>query len=61
VSSYADSPLQNFTFQDLDIAAKVAGSIQNADGWKFSNTRIQTADGSHVSVTDSRGVTGLTD
>jgi len=61
VSSYADSPLQNFTFQDLDIAAKGAGSIQNADGWKFTNTRIQAADGSHVSVKESKGVTGLPD
>jgi hypothetical protein len=59
VSSYADSPLRNFTFQDLDIATKTAGSIRNADGWKFTNTRIQTGDGSHVSVQDSRGVTGL--
>ena len=61
VRAYADSPLQNFTFRDLDIAAKVAGSIQNAEDWKFANTRIQAADGSHVSVKDSRGVTGLTD
>jgi hypothetical protein len=61
VRAYADSPLQNFTFRDLDIAAKVAGSIQNAEDWKFTNTRIQAADGSHVSVKDSRGVTGLTD
>jgi polygalacturonase len=61
VSSYPDSPLRDFTFQDLDIAAKVAGSIQNAEDWKFTNTRIQAADGSHVSVTDSQGVTGLTE
>ena len=61
VRAYADSPLQNFTFRDLDIAAKVAGSIQNAEDWKFTNTRIQAADGSHVTVKDSRGVTGLTD
>ncbi len=60
VSSYADSPLENFTFRDLDIAAKTAGSIQNAENWKFTNTRIQTADGSRVSVKDSRDVTGLT-
>jgi len=40
VSSYPDSPLQNFTFRDLHIAAKVAGSIQNAEDWKFANTRI---------------------
>ncbi|MFY9728672.1 MAG: glycoside hydrolase family 28 protein [Bryobacteraceae bacterium] len=60
VSSYADSPLENFTFKDVDIEAKTAGSIQNAENWKFTKTRIQTADGSQVSVKDSRGVTGLT-
>ncbi|MGO9230841.1 MAG: glycoside hydrolase family 28 protein [Bryobacteraceae bacterium] len=59
VSSYADSPLQNFKFDDLDIAAKTAGTIQNAENWKFTNTRIQTEDGSHVSVKESREVTGL--
>src|ERR1035438_1971722 len=31
VSSYADSPLQDFTFQDLDIEAKTAGSIQRSE------------------------------
>jgi len=59
VSSYADSPLQNFKFQDLNIAAKAAGSIQNAEDWKFTNTRIQADDGSHVTVKESRNVTGL--
>jgi hypothetical protein len=38
-----------------------AGSIQNADGRKVSNTRIQAADGSRVRVTDSKSVTGLMD
>jgi polygalacturonase len=59
VSSYAESPLQDFTFSDLDIAARVAGSIQNAENWKFSKTRIRAADGGHVTVKDSRNVSGL--
>jgi polygalacturonase len=59
VSSYAESPLQDFTFRDLDIAAKTAGSIQNADGWKFVNTRVVAADGSKVTVKDSKNVSGL--
>jgi polygalacturonase len=59
VSSYPDSPLEDFTFQDLDIAAKVAGSIQYAEDWEFTNARIQAADGSRVSLKDSRRVTGL--
>jgi polygalacturonase len=59
VSSYANSPLRDFTFEDLDIAAKVAGAIQNAENWKFVRSRIRAVDGSHVAVKDSRGVTGL--
>jgi polygalacturonase len=59
VSSYAESPLEDFTFEDVDIAAKVAGSIQNADGWKFVNTRVAAADGSMVAVKDSKNVSGL--
>ena len=59
VSSYADSPLQDFTFEDLDIEAKTAGSIQNAENWKFKNVRIRTTDGSTITVKDSKGVTGL--
>jgi hypothetical protein len=51
--------LQEFTFQDLDIAANIAGSIQNAENWKFTKTSIRAADGSHVVVKDSRGITGL--
>ena len=59
VSSYANSPLQDFAFQDLDMEAKAAGSIQNAENWKFTNTSVRATDGSHVVVKDSRGVTGL--
>jgi len=59
VSSHADSPLQNFVFKNIDIEARSAGAIQNADGWKFSNTKITTADGSKVTLKDSKEVTGL--
>lgn len=59
VSSYAESPLQNFTFENLDIEARTAGSIQNVENWKFRNIKIQTADGSKITVKDSQGVMGL--
>jgi polygalacturonase len=59
VSSYPDSPLQNVTFQNIDIESQRAGTIQNAENWKFEKTRIQTADGSRVALKESRGVTGL--
>jgi len=59
VGSYPDSPLQDVTFRNIEIQAQRAGEIQNAENWKFENTRIQTADGSHVALKESRGVTGL--
>jgi len=59
VSSYPDSPLKDFTFENVDIQTKTAGSIQNAENWTFKNIRIQTTDGSRISVKDSKNVTGL--
>jgi polygalacturonase len=46
VSAYPDAPLQDVTFQNIDIQAQRAGTIQNAENWKFTGTRIETADGS---------------
>ncbi len=59
VGSYSDSPLKNVTFRNIDIMAQRAGTIQNAENWKFENVSIQTADGSQVALKKSRGVTGL--
>jgi hypothetical protein len=59
VSSYPDSPLQDVTFRNIDIQSQRAGTIQNAENWKFESTRIQTADGSRVALKESHGVTGL--
>jgi hypothetical protein len=59
VSSHADSPLQNFVWKNIDIEAKSAGTIQNADGWTFTNVRVVAGDGSKVILKDSKGVTGL--
>lgn len=59
VGSYKDSPLENFEFKNLDIEAKIAGSIQFADRWTFANTHIKTADGSVVKLQDCGSVTGL--
>jgi polygalacturonase len=50
VSSYADSPLVDFEFKDIDIEAKTAGTIANTQGWKMEDMRIKTADGSTVVV-----------
>ena len=50
VSSYADSPLVDFEFKDIEIEAKTAGTIANTQGWKMEDMRIKTADGSTVVV-----------
>ena len=50
VSSYADSPLVDFEFKDIEIEAKTAGTIANSQGWKMADMRIKTADGSTVTV-----------
>lgn len=59
VEAYPDAPLVNFDFKNIHIQARTAGTIRDAKDWKFSRTRIDTADGSHVQVLDSTGVTGL--
>ena len=50
VSSYAESPLVDFQFKDIEIEAKTAGTIANSQGWKFENMTIKTADGSTVTA-----------
>jgi polygalacturonase len=59
VSSYADAPLVDFEFRDIEIEAKSAGSIANAQKWTFTNLKLKTADGSAVAVKDSKNVSGL--
>ena len=58
-AAYKDAPLENFKFKNLEIEAQEAGGIQDAVNWIFVNTHIKSADGSRVTVKDSRGVTGL--
>jgi hypothetical protein len=58
-AAYKDAPLENFKFKNLEIEAQEAGGIQDAVNWIFVNTHIRSADGSRVTVKDSRGVTGL--
>ena len=50
VSSYAESPLVDFTFKDIEIEAKTAGTIANTQGWKLEDMRIRTADGTTLAV-----------
>jgi len=48
VASYEESPLLNFHFKNIDVAAKSAGTIQNASGWTFDNVHVVAVDGSKV-------------
>jgi polygalacturonase len=50
VVSYADAPLVDFEFKDIEIEAKTAGIIANTQGWKMENVRIKTEDGSSLAV-----------
>jgi hypothetical protein len=59
VRAYANAPVRNLTFTNVEIHAQRAGTIQNAENWKFADTRIATADGSRVALKDSRAVAGL--
>jgi polygalacturonase len=59
VSTHPDSPLLRFRFQDIDIEAKIAGSIAGAQDWTFTGLTLKTADGSRVDLKDSREVQGL--
>ncbi len=52
VSGYAQAPLENFSFDNIDIEAQTAGTIANAKDWKFAHMEIKTADGSTVKMVD---------
>ncbi|WP_312780598.1 glycoside hydrolase family 28 protein [Brevundimonas sp.] len=58
-AAYEEAPLRDFTFDRLDWDVREAGSIANADNWRFSDCRIDTLDGTGPKVTASRGVVGL--
>jgi hypothetical protein len=45
--------------RNIDIEARSAGTIRNADRWTFTNTHVTAADGSTVTLKDSKDVTGL--
>ena len=59
VKAYKDSPLLDFAFKNLDIAAPTAGTIQYASHWRFEGVTIRTEDRSKLVAKDSTQVTGL--
>ena len=58
-AAYEEAPLRDFTFERLDWDVREAGSIANAENWRFSDCRIDTLDGTGPKVTASRGMVGL--
>lgn len=54
VSSYQDSPLENFTLRDWNVEARTAGSIRFAANWKLDNVDVEAADGSKVIVKEGQ-------
>jgi polygalacturonase len=59
VSAYPNAPLVDFEFANIEIESKSAGTIQDAENWSFTDTRINAADGSKVVMKNSREVKGL--
>jgi polygalacturonase len=59
VNSYKDSPLEDFLFKNLDIAARTAGTIQFASDWRFEGVNIKAEDGSKLVFKDCTGIKGI--
>lgn len=58
-AAYEEAPLRDFTFERLRWDVREAGTIANADNWRFIDCDIDTLDGTGPKVTASRGVVGL--
>ncbi|MEJ5259812.1 MAG: glycoside hydrolase family 28 protein [Anaerohalosphaeraceae bacterium] len=59
VSGRKNQPAGFFLLENIDITAKKAGVIKNAENWVFRNVRIQAEDGSKVRFENCRNMTGL--
>lgn len=59
VNGYSEDPIQNFRLDRLNIHAKTAGRIADAENWTFSHTEIKAEDGSVVSLVNCKNIKGL--
>jgi polygalacturonase len=57
VDAYAQAPLKDFSFDHLDIEAAAGGHINDASGWKFSNTKLRL--GAPIVLGKDSSVSGL--
>ena len=58
-AAYPEASLRDFTFERLDWDVRDAGTIANAENWRFIDCNIDSLDGKAPKVTDSSGVAGL--
>jgi polygalacturonase len=56
VSAYPDAPLQNFHLSNIQIQAKNAGTIENAQDWTLTGVHVQTPDGDKILFKDDSGM-----
>ncbi len=54
VSSYKDSPIENFTLKNWTVEARTAGKIENAEKWTLTDVQIRTADGTQPAINEAR-------
>jgi hypothetical protein len=50
------SLLENFQFDKIDIEANTMGTIDFAQGWKITNSKLKATDNKPISVTNSLSV-----
>jgi hypothetical protein len=59
VNTYPSGPVENLRFDDMEIEAVSAGTIEDAVNWTFADTVLKIQDRSKVTLKNSRGVKGL--
>jgi polygalacturonase len=59
VSGRKNQRAGNFLLENIQIGAKKAGTIKNAENWTFQNVQIETDDGSKVKLENCLNMKGL--
>jgi polygalacturonase len=55
----SESPARDFLFEDIEIEAKKAGTIEHVADWTFVRTQVKTPDNVRITLTGATGVKGL--
>ena len=59
VSGRKNQRAGNFLLENVEITARTAGKIKNAEGWTFKNVKITTKDDSKVEFENCENMTGM--